>query len=86
MQAKRNHIEPLRAKRFFDPSSVISGEKRSLRHVLFQADLAGFCRNPVLKAIAKRMKERGKPHKLVIVTIANAVLKTGLPWRVTSAA
>lgn len=33
------------------------------------------------------MKQRGKPHKLVIIaiarrliTIANAVLKTGLPW------
>jgi len=41
----------------------------------------------------KRMKLRGKPHKLVIVviaqrlvTIANAVLKTGLPWRISSAA
>lgn len=72
---------------------VISGGRRSLRHVLFQAGLAAACHNPVLKAVAKRMKQRGKPHKLVIVaiarrliTIANAVLKTGLPWRISSAA
>ncbi|WP_287674796.1 transposase [Acetobacter sp.] len=72
---------------------VISGGRRSLRHVLFQAGLAAACHNPVLKAVARRMKERGKPHKLVIVaiarrliTIANAVLKTGLPWRISSAA
>jgi len=39
------------------------------------------------------MKERGKPHKLVIVaiarrliTIANAIFKTGVPWRISSAA
>ncbi|MGC5749945.1 IS110 family transposase [Gluconobacter sp. NFX36] len=69
---------------------VISGGRRSLRHVLFQAGLAAACHNPVLKAVAKRLKERGKPHKLVIVaiarrliTIANAVLKTGLPWRIS---
>lgn len=68
---------------------VIPGGRRSLRHVLFQAGLAAACHNPV----AKRMKERGKPHKLVIVaiarrlvTIANAVLKTGEPWRISSAA
>lgn len=42
------------------------------------------CHNPALKPVAQRFKERGKPHKLVIVaiarrlnTIANAVLKTG---------
>ncbi|GAC88974.1 transposase [Gluconobacter thailandicus F149-1 = NBRC 100600] len=72
---------------------VISGGRRSFRHVLFQAGLAASCHNPVLKAVAKRIKQRGKPHKLVIiaiarrlVTIANAVLKTGLPWRISSAA
>ncbi|MCP1197691.1 hypothetical protein NKW84_17850 [Acetobacter senegalensis] len=69
---------------------VISGGRRSLRHVLFQAGLAASCHNPVSKTAAKRMKQRGKPHKLVIIaiarrliTIANAVLKTGLPWRMS---
>jgi transposase len=42
-----------------------------------------------LKPVTKRLKERGKPHKLVIiaiarrlVTIANAILKTGVLWRI----
>jgi len=55
---------------------------------LFQAALAAACHNPVLKPVEKRLKERGKPHKLVIVaiarrliTIANAILKTGRPWQ-----
>lgn len=67
----------------------IAGGRRSLRHVLFQAALAAACHNPVLKPVAKRLKERGKPHKLVIiaiarrlVTIANAIIKTGTPWQV----
>jgi len=56
--------------------------------VLFQAALAAACHNPVLKPVAKRLKERGKPHKLVIiaiarrlVTIANAIIKTGISWQ-----
>ncbi|MCP1237958.1 IS110 family transposase [Gluconobacter kondonii] len=72
---------------------VISGGRRSLRHVLFQAGLAASCHNPVLKVVAKRMKDRGKPHKLIIIaiarrliTIANAILKTGLPWRISPVA
>ncbi|OAG75490.1 transposase [Acetobacter malorum] len=65
---------------------IIPGEKRSLCHVLFQAGLAAACYNPVLKTVATHTKERGKPHKLVIVTIANAILKTGVPWRISSTA
>jgi len=49
------------------------------------------CINPVLKPVAKRLKERGKAHKLVItaiarrlVTIANAIIKTGTPWQIQS--
>ena len=67
---------------------AIAGGRRSLRHVLFQAALAAACHNPVLKPVAQRLKMRGKPHKLVIVaiarrlvTIANAILKTGVPWQ-----
>lgn len=62
----------------------ISGGRRSQRHVLFQAALAAARHN----SVAKRLKERGKPHKLVIiaiarrlVTIANAIIKTGIKWR-----
>ena len=68
---------------------TIVGGRRTLRHVLFQAALAAACHNPILKIAAKRLKERGKPHKLVIiaiarrlVTIANAIIKTGTQWQV----
>jgi len=67
---------------------AIAGGRRSLRHVVFQAALAAACHNPVLKLVAQHLKMRGKPHKLVIVaiarrlvTIANAILKAGVPWR-----
>lgn len=63
---------------------AIAGGRRVLRQVLFQAALAAACHNPALKPLAKRLKERGKRHKLVIIaiarrliTIANAILKTG---------
>ncbi|MFC0281549.1 transposase, partial [Falsigemmobacter intermedius] len=66
---------------------AIAGGRRALRHVLFQAALAAACHNPVLKPVAQALKIRGKPHKVVIVaiarrlvTIANAILKTGVPW------
>ena len=43
--------------------------------------------------VAQHLKMRGKPHKLVIVaiarrlvTIANAILKTGVPWQQNPAA
>jgi len=62
---------------------AIGGGRRALRHVLFQAALVASCHNPVLKAFADRLRERGKPHKVVIiavarklVTIANALCKS----------
>jgi transposase len=39
---------------------AIAGGRRALRHVLFQAALAAACHNPLLKTVAKRMKEHGK--------------------------
>lgn len=71
---------------------AIAGGRRVLRHVLYQAGLAAACHNPVLKPVAKRLKGHGKPHKLVIVAIArrlvviaNAILKTGVPWQLQPA-
>ena len=70
---------------------MIAGGRRALRHVLFQVALAAACHNPALKPLAKRLKERGKPHKLIIiavarrlVAIANAVIRTTTPWRLTT--
>ena len=65
---------------------MIAGGRRALRQVLFQAALAAACHNPILKAVAKRLKEKGKPHKLVIIAITNAVLKSGTPWQNQTAA
>lgn len=67
---------------------AIAGGRRAIRHVLFQAPLAAACHNPLLKPVAERLKERGKPHKVIIIaiarrliTIANAIIKTGETWR-----
>ena len=67
---------------------AIARGRRSVLHVLFQAELAAATHSPVLQPVGQRPKMRGKPHKLVIVaiarrlvTIANAILKTGVPWR-----
>jgi hypothetical protein len=48
--------------------------------MLFQAALVAACHTPILKAVAKRLKGRGKPCKLVIIAIANAILKNETPW------
>jgi transposase-like protein len=54
----------------------------------FKLMMSAACHIPTLKPVAKRLKERGKPHKLVIIaiarrlfTIANAIIKTGIPWQ-----
>lgn len=67
---------------------TIAGGRRSLRHVPFQAARAAACHDPIPEPVARRLKERGKPHKLVIiaiarrlVTIADAIIKTGIPWQ-----
>lgn len=67
---------------------AIAGGRQSLRRVLFQAALAAACHNPILKPVAQRLKTRGKPHKVIIIaiarrliTIANALLKSGSQWR-----
>lgn len=72
---------------------VIAGGRRSLRRVLFQAALTAARHNPLLKPLAKRLKERGKPHKLIIIAVArklvvtaNALLKTATPWQSDHAA
>lgn len=67
---------------------AIAGGRRALRYVLFQAALAAATHNPTLKPVAECPQKNGNPHKVVIVdiarrlvTIANAILKAGKPWR-----
>ncbi len=71
---------------------AISGGRRSLRHVLFQAALVASHHNPVLTTFANRLRKAGKPHKVVIVavarklvTFANALCKSRQNWTVQTA-
>jgi len=66
----------------------IGGGRSQVRHVLFQAALVAAQHNPVLRVFAKRLRERGKPHKVIItavarklLTIANAICKRQSPWQ-----
>jgi len=67
---------------------AIAGGRRAIRQVFLQAALAAACHNSVLKPVANRLTKDRKPHKVVIlaiarrlITIANAILKTGEVWR-----
>ena len=71
---------------------TIAGGRRALRHVLFQAALVAAHHNPILKAFAQRLRDAGKPHKVIItavarklVTIANALCKARKPWGIQGA-
>lgn len=66
---------------------AIAGGRRLLRPVMFQAALVASHHNPALKNFAGRLPAAGKPHKVVIttvarklVTIANALIKSGQKW------
>ncbi len=65
----------------------IWGGRADLRAVLYMSTITAIRCNPVIQAFAKRLQDAGKPAKVVIVacmrkllTIMNAVLKTGTPW------
>lgn len=71
---------------------TIAGGRRALRHVLFQAALVAAHHNPILKAFAQRLRDAGKPHKVIItavarklVTIANALCKARKVWGLQAA-
>lgn len=63
------------------------GGRAELRALLYMAAVSAMRSNAVIKAFAARLKAKGKPPKVVIVacmrkllTILNAMLKTGTPW------
>ena len=65
----------------------IGGGRGQVRHVLFQAALVAAQHNPVLCAFARRLRDRAKPHKVIItavarklLTIANAICRRNSPW------
>jgi transposase len=60
--------------------------------MLYMAALTAKRHNPVLKAFAERLKQAGKPPKVVIVacmrkllTIMNAMLKHNMSWNIQCA-
>jgi transposase len=75
-----------RGKRF------IWGGRADLRVVLTMAALSARRCHPVIRAFAERLKQAGKPTKVIIVacmrklmTIMNAMLKNNSPWRTENA-
>ncbi len=55
---------------------AIGGGRRALRHVLFQAALVASYHNPRLTAFADSLRERGKPHKVIIIAVARKLVTT----------
>lgn len=68
--------------------SFIGGGRSAVRATLFMGAMVAIRRNPVLKAFRDRLVAAGKP-KLValiatarkLVTILNAIIRDGQPWR-----
>ncbi|WP_377190472.1 transposase [Ruegeria meonggei] len=61
--------------------------RRQVRHFICQAALVASHHNPHLKNFVDRLRDAGKPHKVIItavarklVTIANALLKSRQNW------
>lgn len=63
------------------------GGRASVRQAVYMATLSAVRWDPVLKAFYERLCAAGKPHKVALVacmrkllTIINAVIKSGTPW------
>jgi transposase len=66
----------------------IQGGRADVRCVLYMAALSASRCNPVIKALFQRLRAQAKPFKVALtacmrklLTIMNAVLKSGRPWR-----
>ena len=66
---------------------AIFGGRPDVRRVLFMAALVASRHNPVIKAFYQRLLAAGKPKKVALVacmrkllTILNAMVRTGKPW------
>ena len=91
--AKLTGVAPLandsgkhRGKRF------VWGGRADVRAVLYMATVSAIRCNPAIKAFADRLKQAGKPAKVVIVacmrkllTIMNAMVKKNAPWTAKTA-
>jgi len=91
--AKLTGVAPLandsgthRGKRF------VWGGRADVRSVLYMATVSAIRCNPAIKTFADRLKQAGKPAKVVIVacmrkllTIMNAMVKNNAPWTANTA-
>lgn len=75
-----------RGKRF------VWGGRADVRSVLYMATVSAVRCNPAIKAFADRLKQAGKPAKVVIVacmrkllTVMNAMVKNNAPWTAKTA-
>jgi transposase len=66
---------------------TIWGGRATVRHALYMAAHSARRYNPQIKAMSDRLAATGKPPKVVLVacmrkllTILNAILRTGTPW------
>lgn len=71
----------------------IAGGRSGVRAALYMAALSARRFNPVLRAFADRLAEKGKAAKVVLVAVAhkllvfaNAILRDQKPWNVATAA
>jgi transposase len=67
---------------------AIAGGRAAVRNTLFMATLTAIRWNPAIRAHYTRLVAAGRPKKLAIVacirhllTILNAILRTGTPWQ-----
>ena len=70
----------------------VRGGRAAVRRILYLAALSAVRHNPALKAFRDRLSARGKKPKVILtavarklLVIANAVIRTGLPWDPTLA-
>ena len=67
---------------------TIFGGRAELRTALYMASISAMRYNPDLKVFYQRLRDKGKAAKLAIIavarkllTIANAIIRDGKPWR-----
>lgn len=54
----------------------IAGGRANVRAVLYQAALVASKHNPTLSVFAAKLKNKGKPHKVVLIAVARKLLVT----------
>jgi transposase len=71
----------------------IHGGRAAVRSILYMAAVCASKQNPVLRPFYERLIAKGKPPKLALIAIlrrlvvfANAVLRSGQPWKGANAA